>query len=46
MGNEAKAFERFIAGNDADKYALSSKIALQVSRLMKRIRETSGIHFG
>ena len=29
MGNEAKAFERFIAGNDADKYALSSKIALQ-----------------
>lgn len=46
MGNESKAFERFIAGNDADKYALSSEIALQVSRLMKRIRETAGIHFG
>ena len=45
MGNEAKAFERFIGGFDAEKYALSSEKALQVSCLMKQVRDAAGIRF-
>ncbi len=45
MGNEAKEFEEFIACPDHPKYALSSKTALQVSNLMKQIRDISGIKF-
>ncbi len=45
MGYEAAAFEAFIAGESSEKYALSSKVALQVSRAMKAIRESAGIRF-
>lgn len=45
MGNEAKEFEAFIAEPEHPKYTLSSKTALQVSRLMKQIRDLSGIKF-
>lgn len=45
MGNEAKEFEMFIADPGNEKYALSSKTALQVSRLMKQIRTIAGIEF-
>lgn len=45
MGYEAVGFERFIA-NPSDKYYLAtSERALQVSRVMKQIRELSGIKF-
>ena len=45
MGNEAKEFEMFIADPGSEKYALSSKTALHVSRLMKQIRTIAGIEF-
>lgn len=45
MGNEAKEFEMFIADPTNEKYALSSKTALQVSRLMKEIRTLANIKF-
>ncbi len=45
MGYEAKAFEKFIANPDDEHYALTSKRALQVSKIMKEIREISGIKF-
>ncbi len=45
MGCEAKEFEEFILGKNAEKYALSSKIALQVSEIMEEIRKLAGIKF-
>ena len=45
MGFEAKEFEEFIHGENPDKYALSSKIALQVSEAMEEIRSLAGIKF-
>ncbi len=45
MGNEAKGFEYFIAHPDCEKYALSSRTALHVSRLMKEIRTLADIKF-
>ena len=45
MGYEAKAFEEFIANPDDEYYVVTSKRALQVSRIMKEIREISGIEF-
>ncbi|MCQ2474301.1 MAG: Gfo/Idh/MocA family oxidoreductase [Clostridia bacterium] len=45
MGNEAKEFEMFIADPGSEKYALSSKTTLHVSRLMKQIRTIAGIEF-
>ncbi len=46
MGYEAEAFERFIANPDDEGYAVSRERALQVSMVMKKIRELSGIEFG
>ena len=45
MGYEAAAFESFIANPDDEYYSLTSKRALQVSRIMKEIRSVSGIEF-
>lgn len=45
MGYEAKAFEEFIANPEDDYYAVTSERALQVSRVMKEIRNLSGIKF-
>lgn len=45
MGYEAAAFEGFIRGEQLEKYSLSSERALQVSRLMKSIRQAAGIRF-
>lgn len=45
MGYEAQAFEHFIANPDDEYYAVTSKRALQVSRVMKEIRELAGIKF-
>ncbi len=45
MGYEAKAFEGFIANPEDEYYAVTSERALQVSRVMKEIREISGIIF-
>ena len=46
MGYEAKAFEEFIANPDDEYYAVTSKRALQTSKVMKEIRNLSGIKFG
>lgn len=45
MGYEAAEFERFVSDISCEEYALSSKRALQVSRIMKTIRTVSGIEF-
>ncbi len=45
MGYEAEAFEKFIANPDDPYYNIVSERALQVSRVMKEIREISGIKF-
>ncbi len=45
MSFEAAAFESFIRGERPEKYVLSSRTALQVSRLMKSIRQEAGIIF-
>ncbi len=45
MGYEAVGFEKFIATPSDPYYVVTSKIALQVSRLMKEIREITGIKF-
>lgn len=45
MGFEAVGFERFIANPDDPYYAVTSKRALQVSKLMEKIRTLSGIEF-
>ena len=45
MGYEAAEFERFVADKTCEEYALSSQRALQVSELMKQIRQLSGIEF-
>ena len=46
MGYEAAAFERFISNPNDEDYAVSCERALQVSKIMKKIRELSGIKFG
>ncbi len=46
MGYEAKAFESFIANPDGEYYAVTSERALQVSKVMKEIRNLSDIKFG
>lgn len=46
MGYEAAAFEKFIKNPDDEYYAVTSERALQTSRIMKEIREISGIEFG
>ncbi len=45
MGYEAAAFERFIANPDDEYYALACERAMQVSRIMKEIRNISEIKF-
>lgn len=45
MGYEALGFERFIADPSDEFYRVTSERALQVSRIMKEIRELSGIKF-
>lgn len=45
MGYEAAAFERFIANPDDEYYAVVCERAMQVSRVMKEIRNLSGIEF-
>ncbi|MBQ4626471.1 MAG: Gfo/Idh/MocA family oxidoreductase [Clostridia bacterium] len=45
MGYEAAGFEHFIADPSDEYYAVTSGRALQVSRLMKEIRNLSGINF-
>lgn len=46
MGYEAAAFERFVANPNDEDYAASCERALQVSKVMKKIRELSVIKFG
>lgn len=46
MGYEAAGFERFIANPDDEYYRVTSERALQVSKIMKQIRDLSGIKFG
>ncbi len=45
MGYEAAAFENFIANPDDEYYALVCERAMQVSQIMKEIRNISGIKF-
>lgn len=45
MGYEAEAFENFIKNPDDPYYETVKKRALQVSRVMKEIRDISGIKF-
>ena len=45
MGYEAEAFERFIANPEDEYYAVTNERALQVSRIMKEIRNLSDIKF-
>lgn len=45
MGYEAAAFEHFVANPDDDYYAVVCERAMQVSRIMKEIRNISGIKF-
>lgn len=45
MGYEAAAIERFIANPDDEYYTLVCERALQVSRIMKEIRDIAGIKF-
>ena len=46
MGFEAEDFERFIDNIADEKYALCDSMTRRVLKLMERIRECSGIHFG
>ena len=46
MGYEAQGFEHFIANPDDPYYNVTKERALQVSRVMKQIREICGIEFG
>ncbi len=46
MGYEAAGFEHFIANPDDEYYCVTSERALQVSKIMKQIRDLSGIKFG
>ncbi len=46
MGYEAQGFERFIANPSDEYYQVTKQRALQVSRVMKQIRDISGIKFG
>ncbi len=46
MGYEAEAFEKFIKNPDDPYYTTVCKRALQVSKVMKEIRDLSGIKFG
>ncbi|MBQ8016460.1 MAG: Gfo/Idh/MocA family oxidoreductase [Clostridia bacterium] len=46
MGYEAAAFERFVTNPGDEDYAVSCERALQVSKIMKKIRVLSGIKFG
>ncbi|MBQ2974580.1 MAG: Gfo/Idh/MocA family oxidoreductase [Clostridia bacterium] len=45
MGYEAEAFEKFIKNPDDPYYSVVCERALQVSRVMKEIRNLSGIKF-
>ena len=45
MGYEAEAFEKFIATPEDPYYETVKKRALQVSKVMKEIRDISGIEF-
>ena len=45
MGYEAQGFEKFIANPDDEYYQTVKERALEVSRIMKTIREQSGIEF-
>ncbi len=45
MGFEAKEFEHFIACPDDPKYALCTRTSLEVSRIMEKIKNLSGIKF-
>lgn len=45
MGYEAQGFEKFIANPDDKYYQTVKERALEVSRIMKTIREQSGIEF-
>ena len=46
MGYEAAGFEHFIANPDDEYHRVTSERALQVSKIMKQIRDLSGIKFG
>ena len=46
MGYEALGFERFIANPADEGYQLIKQRAIQVSQVMKQIRDISGIKFG
>lgn len=46
MGYEALGFERFIADPSDEYYQVTRQRALQVSQIMKQIRDISGIKFG
>ena len=46
MGYEAKAFEAFIENPADEYYVVTSERALQTSKVMKEIRNLSGIKFG
>ena len=46
MGYEAEAFEKFIKNPDDPYYFTVCERAMQVSKVMKEIRELSGIKFG
>lgn len=43
---EARDFCRYINGKELERYKEDSRLALQVSRVMKEIREKSGIELG
>ncbi len=46
MGYEALGFERFIADPSDEYYQVTRQRALQVSQIMKKIRDICGIKFG
>lgn len=46
MGFEVLDFERFVSDPNDPYYAVTSERALQVSKLVKKIRDGSGIKFG
>ncbi|MBQ9850156.1 MAG: Gfo/Idh/MocA family oxidoreductase [Clostridia bacterium] len=46
MGYEALGFEKFIADPDDEYYYVTKQRALQVSQIMKQIRDICGIKFG
>ena len=45
MGFEAAEFEKFIRCPESEKYALSCKRSLEVSKIMREIRSLANIHF-